>query len=166
MSILHASRVTALLCIAAASAVLASCGGRSSLPSAAAGSAPQGRAMQRAHRTGGSFVSSANEWLMTDGTILVQDGNNANAWYSYAPDSSGSYTDGTWTQLASMPSGYAPSAGASQVLADGRFLFSGGEYNNGVFDLTSLGAIYDPFKNTWTSSRPSHRVGSGSAIRR
>jgi hypothetical protein len=49
-----------------------------------------------------------------------------------------------------MPSGYSPDAGASQVLADGRFLFSGGEYNNGIFDLTNLGAIYDPFKNTWT----------------
>ena len=36
------------------------------------------------------------------------------------------------------------------MLADGRFLFSGGEYNNNQFDLTSLGAIYNPFKNTWT----------------
>ncbi len=146
MSTLRAPRVTALLSLAAASVALASCGGRSSLPSAA----PQTRAMLQPHRQSASLVPSANEWLMTDGTVLVQDGNNANSWYSYAPDSSGSYSDGTWTQVASMPSGYAPEAGSSQVLADGRFLFSGGEYNNNQFDLTNLGAIYDPFKNAWT----------------
>jgi hypothetical protein len=137
--------------LAAASAILASCGGRSSLPSVPSGAGPQGRIERQAQRQSTSFVPAAIEWLMTDGTVLVQDGNNANAWYSYAPDSSGGYSDGTWTKLPSMPSGYAPSAGSSQVLADGRFLFSGGEYNNNNFDLTNLGAIYDPFKNTWTA---------------
>ena len=151
MSIARASRTLALLSLAAVSAVLASCGGSTSLPGAPSGTQALGRPMLQAHRQSGGSVPAAIEWLMTDGTVLVQDGNNANAWYSYAPDSSGSYSDGTWTQVASMPSGYAPSAGASQVLADGRFLFSGGEYNSNQFDLTNLGAIYDPVKNTWTA---------------
>ena len=114
MPIFRASRTIALLSLAAASAVLASCGGRSSLPSAPSGAASEGRPTLHAHPHSGSVVASANEWLMTDGTVLVQDGNNANSWYTYAPDASGSYSDGTWTQVASMPSGYAPYAGASQ----------------------------------------------------
>ncbi len=39
------------------------------------------------------------------------------------------------------------------MLADGRFLFMGGEYNSpGNYDLqlVNLGAIYDPVKGTWT----------------
>lgn len=149
MSTLRASRILALLSLAAVSTVLASCGGRSSLPVGGPGVGPQFRPVIHGRGESGT-IPSANEWLMTDGTVLVQDGYNGNAWYTYAPDAKGNYTDGTWTQVASMPTGYAPFAGASQVLADGRFLFSGGEYNNGQFDLTNLGAIYDPFKNTWT----------------
>ena len=33
---------------------------------------------------------------------------------------------------------------ASQVLADGRVLIEGGEYNFGQFSFTNLGAVYDP----------------------
>jgi len=150
MSISRASRNLALLCLAVAPVVLASCGGQSSLPGAPLGAQALRRPMLPAHAASGSGVASANEWLMTDGTVLVQDAYNPNSWYTYAPDSSGNYTDGTWTQVASMPAGYNPEAGSSQVLADGRLLFSGGEYNNNQFDLTNLGAIYDPFKNTWT----------------
>lgn len=39
---------------------------------------------------------------------------------------------------------------ASAVLADGRAVITGGEYLNGAFTLTNLGAIYDPKANTWT----------------
>jgi|SRR5579871_1310659 len=151
MSYHRASRGLVWVGLAVASAMLASCGGRSSLPAGPSGVETLGREVPHVQRQSGSFVPSANQWLMTDGTILVQDGNNANAWYSYAPDSLGKYDDGTWTQVASMPSGYAPFAGASQVLADGRFLYSGGEYNNGNFALTNLGAIYDPVTNAWTA---------------
>jgi len=52
-----------------------------------------------------------------------------------------------------MPSGYAPLYYASAVLADGRVVTIGGEYNvtgNSAAD-TNLGAIYDPVKDTWTS---------------
>ena len=57
-------------------------------------------------------------------------------------------------QLASLPSGYEPDAFASAVLADGRLLIEGGEYNFGQFTLTNLGAIYDPKLNTWTPLNP------------
>ncbi len=90
---------------------------------------------------------------MTDGTVIVQ-GYNENDWWKLTPDINGSYLNGTWTQLASLPAGYVPYAMASAVLADGRLLIEGGEYNNGNFAFTSLGAIYDPDANTWTPMPP------------
>ena len=89
-------------------------------------------------------------FLLTDGTILAQGGRNSDFWV-LTPDNTGSYINGTWTQVGSLQAGYAPSAAASQVLADGRVLFEGGEYNpGGNFALTNLGAIYDPIKKAWT----------------
>ncbi|HXB74865.1 MAG TPA: Ig-like domain repeat protein [Candidatus Acidoferrales bacterium] len=85
--------------------------------------------------------------LLTDGGVMCQSGS---AWYKLTPDSSGSYLNGAWSGLASLPSGYVPDAFASAVLADGRVVVVGGEYNNGNFALTNLGAIYDPNANTWT----------------
>jgi hypothetical protein len=90
---------------------------------------------------------------LTDGTVMVQ-GNAGNDWWKLTPDNTGSYVNGIWTQLASLPSGYDPYAMASAVLADGRLIIEGGEYNFGNFTLTNLGAIYDPVKNTWTSVAP------------
>ncbi len=90
---------------------------------------------------------------LTDGTVMVQ-GNAGNDWWKLTPDITGSYVNGTWTQLASLPSGYDPYAEASAVLADGRLIIEGGEYNFGNFTLTNLGAIYDPVKNTWTAVTP------------
>src|SRR4029077_10436174 len=88
-------------------------------------------------------------FLLTDGTVMFQ-GNNSATWSKLTPDSSGSYLNGTWSQLASLPSGYPPDDIASSVLADGRVVIIGGEYNFGSFTLTNLGAIYDPVANTWT----------------
>ena len=90
---------------------------------------------------------------LTDGTVMVQ-GNGETDWWKLTPDNKGSYLNGTWSQLASLPSGYEPYASASAVLADGRLLVEGGEYNFGNFDLTNLGAIYDPKTNTWTKVTP------------
>ena len=90
---------------------------------------------------------------LTDGTVLVQSFNDP-LWYKLTPDNTGSYVNGTWTQMASLPSGYSPDAFSSAVLADGRVLIIGGEYNFGSFTLTNLGAIYDPVANTWTSLTP------------
>ena len=92
-------------------------------------------------------------FLLTDGTVMFQ-GNVGNDWWKLTPDINGSYVNGTWTQLANLPSGYEPDAFASAVLADGRLLIEGGEYNFGQFTLTNLGAIYDPKLNTWTPLNP------------
>jgi len=88
--------------------------------------------------------------LLTDGTILVQQYFGKQVW-KLTPDANGSYVNGTWTQLANLPSGYAPLYYSSAVLPDGRVIFEGGEYNNGVQNWTTLGAIYDPKTNVWTS---------------
>ena len=90
---------------------------------------------------------------MTDGTVLAQGGNDSD-WWKLTPDITGSYVNGTWTQVASLPSGYAPDAEASAVLADGRLLIEGGEYNFGNFVLTNLGAVYNPKTNVWTPLQP------------
>jgi len=92
-------------------------------------------------------------WLMTDGTVLAQS-DQGSTWYTYTPDATGSYADGTWKQVGSLQSGYDPSAFSSALLADGRLAISGGEYNgqNSPYQLqlTNLGAIYDPVAGTWT----------------
>ena len=90
---------------------------------------------------------------LTDGTVLAQ-GFNDSDWWKLTPDNTGSYVNGTWTQVASLPSGYVPDAFSSAVFADGRVVIVGGEYNNGNFTLTNLGAVYDPIANTWTSLAP------------
>jgi hypothetical protein len=86
--------------------------------------------------------------LLTDGTVICQSGG---AWQKLTPNLSGSYVNGSWSRIANFPSSYVPDAYASAVLADGRVVAVGGEYNNGSFVLTNAGAIYDPVANTWTS---------------
>ncbi|MGH6889114.1 MAG: hypothetical protein ACREHF_07965 [Rhizomicrobium sp.] len=90
---------------------------------------------------------------LTDGTVLAQGYQNSDFWV-LTPDNKGSYVNGTWTQVGSLQAGYSPSAASSQVLADGRVLLEGGEYNFGNFALTNKGAIYDPTKGTWTPVNP------------
>ncbi|MFZ1130745.1 MAG: choice-of-anchor D domain-containing protein [Terriglobales bacterium] len=101
---------------------------------------------------------TGNPLLLTDGTVIVSDGGFVGNWYKLTPDITGSYVNGTWTQIATMPviNGvqYAPSDNASAVLPDGRVIVMGGEYNwQAINELpvdTNLGAIYDPVANTWT----------------
>jgi hypothetical protein len=98
-----------------------------------------------------------NPMLLTDGTVMLAD-NGCQDWWKLTPDEFGSYVNGTWTQLASLPDGYSPLYHASAVLPDGRVIIEGGEYNfsNGVFHAvwTDQGAIYDPLANTWTLVAP------------
>ncbi|HEX3432124.1 MAG TPA: hypothetical protein VHT03_14690 [Rhizomicrobium sp.] len=91
--------------------------------------------------------------LMTDGTVIAQ-GYNESDWWKLTPDNTGSYKNGTWKQLASLASNYQPYAMAEAVLADGRLVISGGEYNFGNLVFTNLGAIYDPLADTWTPIDP------------
>lgn len=92
---------------------------------------------------------------MTDGTVIAQGG-GVSDWWKLTPDNKGSYKNGTWTQLASLPSGYSPYAMAEAVLADGRLVISGGEYNEGFncCQFTNQSAIYDPLTNKWTMIDP------------
>lgn len=91
--------------------------------------------------------------LLTDGTVVMQN-EGAQDWWRLTPDLSGSYINGTWTQIASLPAGYSPLYHSSAVLPDGRLIIEGGEYNFGTPTWTDLGAIYDPIANTWTSVDP------------
>jgi hypothetical protein len=91
--------------------------------------------------------------LLTDGTVMVQDV-GARPWWKLTPDNTGSYVNGTWTRLASLPPGYAPYAYASAVLRDGRVIVEGGEYNFFQNDWTTQGAIYDPIADKWTRVAP------------
>ncbi len=93
-------------------------------------------------------------YLLTDGTVLAQGANRSERFWVLTPDNTGSYVNGTWKQVGSLPAGYVPSAGASAVLADGRALFEGGEYTSGHFTLTNMGAIYDPRTAAWTAVPP------------
>ncbi|MBS1703456.1 MAG: hypothetical protein JST12_17465 [Armatimonadetes bacterium] len=93
--------------------------------------------------------------LLTDGRVMVHS-ISSNQWWTLTPDSTGSYINGTWKQIASMPSNYAPLYFASAVLKDGRVVVIGGEYNFGASAWTNLGAWYDPAKDKWTAlSAPS-----------
>jgi hypothetical protein len=92
-------------------------------------------------------------FLLTDGTVLVQGGQENDFW-KLTPDTTGSYVKGTWQQMATLPAGYVPYANASAVLADGRVVWAGGEYNNGSFAFIDTCVIYDPVKNKWTKFKP------------
>jgi hypothetical protein len=119
-----------------------------------------------------SFFASAGAYLLTDGRVLVEDAQLTDAaWWTLTPDNTGSYINGSWAQVASpgpCPNGksvsstmYAPLYYASAVLADGRFVMIGGEYDynytyvNGSGEVwTDQGAIYDPVANSWTCIAP------------
>jgi hypothetical protein len=97
--------------------------------------------------------------LLTDGSVLVQDAGFPD-WWKLTPDKFGSYVNGTWTQVASLPATYSPLYHSSAVLPDGRLIIEGGEYLLSA-DQTELdeawtaqGAIFDPLANTWTQIAP------------
>jgi hypothetical protein len=104
------------------------------------------------------ILGLGNPLLLTDGTLILHEA-CGRRWYKLIPDNFGSYVNGTWKQTASLPSGYAPLYFGSAVLADGRVIVEGGEYNSATVNnchpvWTNLGAIYDPVKNKWTSVAP------------
>lgn len=112
-----------------------------------------------------SFTAST-ALLLTDGTVMVQ-AEESSVWWRLTPDKTGNYVNGTWSQLASLPSGYAPRYYASAVLPDGRVVVEGGEDNNGARVETTLGAIYNPISNSWISLTPPSgvsQIGDASGI--
>jgi len=95
--------------------------------------------------------------LASNGTVLVHSepaSGGTSAWYKLTPDSKGSYVDGTWSRIASMPSSYDPLYFASAILPDGQMIVEGGEYLGGTPAWTDKGAIYDPVTNRWRSVAP------------
>jgi hypothetical protein len=106
------------------------------------------------------FGTPGTMLLLSDGTVLVHDepDNNVtggtNEWWKLTPDSQGSYIDGTWSQVASMPASYTPLYFASAVLPDGRMIVEGGEYIGENAVWSNQGAIYNPVTNTWASVAP------------
>src|SRR5437879_13742154 len=72
---------------------------------------------------------------LTDGTVMCQ-ANSSQNWYKLTPDNTGSYVNGTWTQVSSLQPGYVPDDFASPVLADCRAVITGGESNTEQFTLT------------------------------
>src|SRR5579875_2431718 len=106
------------------------------------------------------FGTPGTMLLESDGTVLVHnepDNNTTggtNAWWKLTPDSHGSYADGTWSQIASMPAAYSPLYFASAVLPDGRMIVEGGEYIGENPVWSNQGEIYDPVTDHWTSVAP------------
>src|SRR5271170_8120821 len=82
--------------------------------------------------------------LLTDGRVMVHEYNTPN-WWALQPDNSGSYLNGTWKKLGSMPSDYAPLYFASQVLPDGVFMMG-----MGGFSSTKVNAFFNPKSLKWT----------------
>jgi hypothetical protein len=106
------------------------------------------------------FGTPGTMLLESDGTVLVHnepDNNTTggtNQWWKLTPAANGSYVDGTWSQIASMPSSYTPLYFASAILPDGRMIVEGGEYIGENAVWSDQGAIYNPVTNTWKSVAP------------
>lgn len=105
------------------------------------------------------FADPGAELLEPDGTVLVHD-DDTRFWWKLTPDANGSYIDGTWSQIASLPHGYEPLYFASAILPTGNgqpagsLIIEGGEYNGPNSVWTTQGAIYNPQANTWTPVKP------------
>lgn len=106
------------------------------------------------------FGTPGTMLLESDGTVLVHNEpdndttGGTNQWWKLTPDVNGSYVDGTWSQIASMPADYTPLYFASAILPDGRMIVEGGEYIGENAVWSNQGAIYDPVTNSWASVAP------------
>lgn len=104
-------------------------------------------------RVPGAPDGSSLSMLLTDGSVIVHV-YDAREWWKLTPNKKGSYVNGTWKQIASLPAGYGPLYFASAVLKDGRVFIQGGEYNLGPSAWTNKGAWYDPILDKWTNLNP------------
>lgn len=88
--------------------------------------------------------------LLSDGTVIMQQGGVSKNWIKLTPDANGSYVNGTWSTIA--PMGLERLYTATKTLQDGRIFVLGGEYTgpNGTQNFANSGEIYDPVANTWT----------------
>jgi hypothetical protein len=100
--------------------------------------------------------SAGTMLLLTDGSVLCHDEPNTGAvtgtkhWWRLVPDTTGSYRNGTWHQVAD--SSWAPLYFACTLLRNGRVFIAGGEYDGtNVQAEVATAAIYDPVANAWTA---------------
>jgi len=106
------------------------------------------------------FGTPGTMLLESDGTVLVHnepDNNTTggtNAWWKLTPAANGSYINGTWSQIASMPAAYTPLYFASAILPDGRMIVEGGEYIGENAVWSDQGEIYNPVTNSWANVPP------------
>ena len=102
--------------------------------------------------------------LLTNGDIFCQQ-QNGRQWWRLTPDRFGSYVRGTWRSAASMR--LAREYYASAVLADGRVMVVGGEYNGGTDEVELNSAeIYDPQTDMWKdlpSPKGWNRIGDAAS---
>ena len=73
--------------------------------------------------------------LLTDGTIMVQQG-GSQRWWRLTPDKSATYINGSWSRLANMANNRTFFDTA--VLADGRVFVAGGEYSDAGPDTDNI----------------------------
>jgi hypothetical protein len=97
------------------------------------------------------FAGGSGDFLLTDGRVLMQEKATGNWWILTPEQYTLDYHKGTFAATGSLPAGYAPEFYASAVLNNGKVILEGGEYNSGVKDWTTLGAIFDPISETWSS---------------
>ena len=99
--------------------------------------------------------------LLPNGTLMVKGGGDTDTpvWYQVTPDATGSYVNGTWTQLASM--NVSRLFFGSDVLPSGNVFVVGGLYASDQSGSNSA-EIYNPQTNTWTkvASDPVAQVGN------
>jgi len=94
--------------------------------------------------------------LLPDGTVMAAKNNgttaavssNGTAWYRLAPDSSGHYANGTWSNRAPMRD-YRLFFG-TQVLPSGKVFVAGSEHPLGSVGGNSA-QLYDPVSDSWTN---------------
>jgi hypothetical protein len=92
--------------------------------------------------------------LLSDGTVMASNNvdtdsiTGSNIWFRLTPDASGSYINGTWSELTPMRDHRLDFA--SQVLRDGRVFIAGGEYGNG----RGTAEVYNPLTDSWTDATP------------
>jgi hypothetical protein len=102
---------------------------------------------------------------LSDGSVMITGGAGfaSKDWYKLTPDATGSYVNGTFSQLASM--GTERLFYSSDVLPDGRVYVAGGEYSgpNSNNTDTNTGEIYDPVANSWTPIKKFPEANLGDA---
>ena len=110
-----------------------------------------------------TFPGNAGPCLvLTDGTVACNNSPyDTNQWYRLKPDNTGSYLNGSWTDITMRPMPYQPVSFASAVLPNGKLIVQGGEFLSPDLDhavCTNQGAVYDPATNMWTTVTTSDNV--------